>query len=61
MAWIALFATLVVTSLAIFYIPLERIGPLTDIIMWFFVTMGSIIGSYMGFTAWWATRSNNRS
>lgn len=59
MAWIALFAVLTVTGLSIFYIPIDRIAALTDIIMWFFVTMGSIIGAYMGFTAWWA-RSNAR-
>lgn len=60
MAWVALFAVIVVTSLAIFYIPIERLTVLTDIIMWFFVTMGSIIGAYMGFTAWWASRSPTR-
>lgn len=60
MAWIALISTIAVTALAIFYIPTERLDVLTDIIMWFFVTMGSIIGAYMGFTAWWARSTKDR-
>lgn len=57
MAWVAMISIIAVTGLCIFYIPLDRLDALGDIIMWFFVTMGSVIGAYMGFTTWWATRA----
>lgn len=49
MAYIALFSILVVTYLCLFKIDSEKIKSLEVIITWFYVTMGSIIGAYVGF------------
>lgn len=50
MAYIALFSILIVTYVSIYEIPLEKISELKDVITWFYITMGSIIGAYVGFS-----------
>jgi hypothetical protein len=49
MAWIALFAMLVTICVLFFSIEESRIEKLSDIITWFFISMSSIVGAYMGF------------
>jgi hypothetical protein len=49
MAYIALVATLIVTYLCLFKVDKERLADLEVIVTWFYVTMGSIIGAYVGF------------
>lgn len=49
MAYIALFSILVVTYLCMFKIDSQKIKALEVIITWFYVTMGSVIGAYVGF------------
>lgn len=50
MAYIALICIIYVTYQSLYYIPQERLGALEEIITWFFITMGSIIGAYVGFS-----------
>lgn len=49
MAYIALLSMLVVTYWCLFNIPVERLTVIDNIISWFFITMGSIVGAYVGF------------
>jgi len=49
MAYIALFAILVVTYVCLFKIDARKLDALEVIVTWFYVTMGSIIGAYVGF------------
>lgn len=49
MAYISLFAILFVTYHCLFTIEPERLKVLDEIITWFFITMASIIGAYVGF------------
>lgn len=49
MAYIALFSILIVTYLCLFKINSDKIKSLEVIVTWFYVTMGSIIGAYVGF------------
>lgn len=52
MAWTALVGMLVVTILAFFVIPESKLALLSEVITWFYFSMASIIGAYMGFTTW---------
>lgn len=52
MAWVSLISMLVVTVLVLFYIPEERLKLLEEVITWFYFSMASVIGCYMGFTTW---------
>ena len=53
MAWTSLIAMLVVSLTLLFApIPDERLRILADPLTWFFFSMTSIIGAYMGFTTW---------
>jgi len=49
MAYIALFSVLFVTYACLFNIPADRLSVLKDIVTWFYITMTSIIGAYLGF------------
>lgn len=49
MAYIALVAILVVTYLCMFRIDIKKLNALEVIVTWFYVTMGSVIGAYVGF------------
>lgn len=51
MAWIALWAMIVFT-VALFALPTDRIEKLADPISWFYMSMSTIVGCYMGMTTW---------
>jgi len=49
MAYIAIFSILAVTYACLFKIEAKKLDALEVIVTWFYVTMGSIIGAYVGF------------
>lgn len=51
-AWISLFSIVAVTLLLIFGVSEERLKALDTVLPFFYITMGSIIGAYHGFSAW---------
>jgi hypothetical protein len=53
MAWLALFAEILVT-IALFIVPIEekRVSIISEPIIWFYFSMTSVIGFYMGATTW---------
>ena len=48
MSWIALWATMLVTAAMMFFVPESRIEKLDEVVVWFYVSMASIIGVYIG-------------
>lgn len=34
------------------WVPIERVDKLSDIISWFYFSLASIVGAYMGFATW---------
>ncbi len=48
MAWICLWATMIVTGAMMFLVPETRITSLDEVVVWFYVSMASIIGVYIG-------------
>lgn len=53
MAYLALYSMLVVTALMFTpWVPLSRLEKLADVIEWFYFSMASIVGAYMGFASW---------
>ena len=53
MAWVALISMILLMLVLLFGpISIERITTLKDPIIWFFFSMTSVIGAYMGFTTW---------
>ena len=48
MAWIALLSILVVTGLMMFVVDMERLDKLSDVVVWFYMSMATVIGAYMG-------------
>jgi len=53
MAWSALISMILVTFILIFfYIPIERLKIISEFIVYYYFAMTSIIGAYMGVTAW---------
>lgn len=61
MAYVSLFSIIFMTFLLLFVIPNERIKILSEVIMWFYFSMASVIGSYMGFTTWAYTKDGGRN
>lgn len=59
MAYFSLFSIIIVTYWALFVIPESRLKILGEIITWFFFIMGSVVGAYMGFSAY-EKKWNNR-
>jgi len=49
MAYISLLSILVVTYWCLFEVPPARLKVLDNIITWFYIIMGSVIGAYVGF------------
>lgn len=49
MAWVALWAIMIVTYFALFSVPVERLNVLKEVITWFYFVMGSVVGAYVGF------------
>ena len=53
MAWISLISMILVTGTLLFApISIERLKTLGGTIEWYFLSMASIVGAYMGFTTW---------
>lgn len=53
MAYLALYSMLAVTALMFTpWVPLSRLEKLADVIEWFYFSMASIVGAYMGFASW---------
>lgn len=50
MAWVSLISMIIFTALLFFVIPESRIKILSEVIVWFYFVMTSVIGAYMGFT-----------
>lgn len=48
MSWIALAAIMAVTSAMMFFVPESRIEKLEEVVVWFYFSMASIIGVYIG-------------
>jgi DMSO reductase anchor subunit len=51
MAWLALFSCMVVVLLMMFVVDETRLNLLNDVMTWFFLIMGSIVGTYIGFSS----------
>ncbi len=53
MAWSSLLSMMILIGVLLFApISMERLKTLTGPIEWYFISMTSIIGAYMGFTSW---------
>jgi hypothetical protein len=50
MAWISLISCHIVVILMMFFVEESRLNLLGDVMTWFFLIMGSIVGAYIGFT-----------
>lgn len=50
LAWAAMAGIFMVMIWALFKVPETRLSILSEIIIWFFMIMGSIVGAYMGFS-----------
>ena len=51
MAWTALVSCNIGVLLMMFAVPESRLSVLQEVMTWFFFIMGSIVGSYIGFTS----------
>jgi len=51
MAWLSLLSCIVVVLLMMFVVDESRLGLLGDVMTWFFLIMGSIVGTYIGFSS----------
>ena len=49
MAYLAMLSVMLITYCLMFKMPVEKIKVLENIITWYYITMGSIIGAYLGF------------
>ena len=58
MAWISLISMLIITFLVLFtsVVSDSRLEILSDVITWFYFSCVSVIGFYMGATAWTARK-----
>lgn len=53
MAYMALYSMFIVTGLMFTpWVPITRLEKLADVIEWFYFSMASIVGAYMGFATW---------
>ena len=52
MAWVALLSMIGVTLLLMFCVSEVMIKTLEPILPFFYITMGTIVGAYHGFSAW---------
>ena len=52
MAYISLLAMIAATVALFFFVPVERLSDLQDPAGWFFISMASIVGSYVGFATY---------
>jgi hypothetical protein len=52
MAWLSLISIIIVTLLALFYVTETRLDTASDVLTWFYITLSSIVGAYMGLSTW---------
>lgn len=52
MAWMCLFAIMIVTALVLFKIPMERIQASENVLIWFFIVCSSTVAGYFGFSTY---------
>lgn len=52
MAWLSLISIIIVTLLALFLISESRLESASDVLTWFYITLASIVGAYMGLSTW---------
>jgi hypothetical protein len=59
MAWVSLFSMIVVTFVILFTdtISVEKLKIISEMLVWFYFSMASVIGAYMGFTTWAAKKN----
>jgi len=49
MAYISLAAIIVATYFCLFKVSETRLASISDIMTWFYISMGSVVGAYVGF------------
>ena len=53
MAYISLYGIIAVTAVLLGpWVPVDRVAKLSDLISWFYFSLASIVGAYMGFATW---------
>lgn len=52
MAWTSLISMIVFVLLVMFVVPESRLEMITEMLSWYFLAGVSVIGAYMGVTAW---------
>lgn len=53
MAYLSLLSIIAVTAVLLGpWVPVERVEKLSDLISWFYFSLASIVGAYMGFATW---------
>jgi len=53
MAYASLVSIIAVTLILLGpWVPVERVDKLSDLISWFYFSLASIVGAYMGFATW---------
>lgn len=57
MAWIALISIMIVTILCFFVVSVERLDKLSSVVTWFYTTMASVVGAYMGLSTYASIKS----
>lgn len=50
LAWLGMWAMIITTAMMMFIVPIERLKVLSEVITWFYFVMGSVVGSYVGFS-----------
>jgi hypothetical protein len=63
MAYFSLFSIMLVTYWALFVVPESRLKILGEVITWFYFVMASVVGGYVGFSAFekkWNSNSKNK-
>lgn len=60
MAWLAIFSILLVTYLAFYHLPIEKLKLLDNVITWFYTIMGGIVASYMGLVTFDDIKTRNK-
>ena len=57
MAWIALYS-MIITTIIVLFMPIQesKLSIISEVLVWFYFAMASVIGAYMGVTAWAARR-----
>jgi cation transport ATPase len=52
MAWLALWAMIIMAGAMFLYVPETKIEKLDEIVAWFMMAMASIVGTYIGTSTW---------